>query len=80
MLNELQILLGLGGGRADKVDKGETQPLLVAKMNFLPSPKKLLATWLCLMVSITNGLLDGVMYGLAVFTEKLAQVLVITNQ
>ena len=79
MLTELRLRLGLGGGRADEVEEGETQPLLNPAQPQDQRSKKLLAAWLCLMAFITNGLLDGVMYGLAVFTDKLAQVLVTIN-
>ena len=82
MINEFRFCLGLGGRITHGVANGEAQPLLTSTrtpVSFLPGPTDILAIWLRLMAFTVNMLLDRIMYGMAVFTEKLAQATGITN-
>ena len=82
MLDDLRFRLGLGGRRTEGVANGEDQPLLTparTPVSFLPGPMDILALWLGLMAFTTNMLLDGIMYAMAVFTDKLTEVTAITN-
>ena len=83
MLDDLRFRLGLGGRRSNGAGNGEAQPLLTPARTpaapFLPGPMDILAIWLGLMAFTTNMLLDGIMYAMAVFTDKLTEVTGITN-
>ena len=63
------------------MENGEAQLLLTSTrtpVSFLPGPTDILAILLRLKAFTVNMLLDRIMYGMAVFTEKLAQATGIT--